>query len=119
MGVNEMTVCLVNIALLFICIILINFTGTSTYKRNPIIGYRTKGSMKSDKAWEYANTRITYLASISCIIYLIINVIIALLLTIFQLNLLYTIDYIIIVSEILGIIIVPSIILEMELKKKF
>ena len=114
-----MTACLINIILLIICIILISFTGTSTYKRSPIIGYRTKGSMKSDKAWEYANTRITYLASISCVIYLIINVIIALLLAIFKLNILYTINYIVMISEIPGIIILPSIILEIELKKKF
>ena len=87
-----MTICLINIILLFICTLLINFTGISTCKRNSFIGYRTKGSMKSDKAWEYANTRITYLATISCVIYLIINVAIALLLTIFQFNILYIIS---------------------------
>lgn len=114
-----MTMCFINIILLFICTLLISFTGTSTYKRNPFIGYRTKGSMKSDKAWKYANTRITYLALVFCVIYLIINITMALLFTIFQLNIIYTINYIIIISEIPGIIILPSIILEIELKKKF
>ncbi len=113
-----MIACLVNIILLFICIILINFTNTNcTCKINPFIGYRTKRSTKSEKAWKYANTRITELMVIIMVIYLIINIIIALLLTIFQLNILYIINYIIIISEVPTVIIIPTIILEIELEK--
>ncbi len=115
-----MIACLINIILLFICMLLITFTDTKcTCKINPFVGYRTKRSTKSEKAWKYANTRITQLMAIVLVIYLIINIIIALFLTIFPLNIIYIINYIVIISEIPATIIIPTIILEIELEKKF